>query len=206
MTDKHSFRLALNGLSVALVLSLSGPEGEAAPHLVPEKAVEDSSRKKSERGENTSGYHNGQRSPSRKAGNDFHLLLPEKRGDEGLTTESEEEVKTLTMTLKVLRRGDLLSTYRLLSRLESRMPIDSRSRVFYRSLAILAKQQLDRDVWYRYERRNNEKSDRADKHVKLSLSSVSDAHIAAIKDPRSRSIASLRLETWMLLTGPGSKR
>lgn len=205
------------GLFTASFFAVALLPAVSAPHLVREEAKLDDQKKTSGGVERTSGYHTGAGSPSRSGGDDFHLLLPESGAAESPASCHDREGAFLVKTLKALRRGDLLSTYRLLEELADSMPVDSTSRYFYRSLCSLAKQQLDRDTWYRYERRSENmerisggvRSPDREKNLplKLALEGVSKTNLESIAEPAARNVASLRLETWMLLKGtePGQR-
>ncbi len=147
----------------------------------------------------SSGYHNRDRSPSRVAGNEYYLLVPEEPKTDDELARRKVEATQLPKILSVLKGGNFAKAQQMLNELAQTMPVDSQSRSCYQRLAAMCSDRMDTEYWYRYDIKDL-------RHAKDTRQSIADLPRADTKlsSTSSSSVHGLRKEAWLLLTA-GSK-
>ena len=147
-----------------------------------------------------SGYHNGDRSPSREARDEYYLLVPEEPKTDDERAQRKFEARQLPKILSVLKGGNFAKAEQLLTELAQAMPVDSQSRSLYQRLAARCADRMDSEYWYRYDIKDLRHATRARQSV-ADLPHNDTSHAVT----SSQTVHSLRKEAWLLLTAGAGK-
>lgn len=142
-----------------------------------------------------SGYHNRDGSPSREAGDEYFLLVPEEPKTDDELVGRKVEAAQLPKILSVLKGGNFARAQQMLTELAGKMPVDSRSRSCYQRLAALCADRMDAEYWYRYDI----KEMRQAKDARQSIADLPHVE-TTVAASSSKTVQSLRKEAWLLLT------
>lgn len=144
-----------------------------------------------------SGYHNAVGSPSRVAGDEYYLLVPEEPKTDDELASRKYEATQLPKILTVLKAGNFNKGQQMLKELAQSMPVDTQSRSLYERLARMCADRMDTEAWYRYDIKDM-------KHSSTTGQAAADAPSRSASPVSTSSVHSLRKEAWLLLTAGNS--
>ena len=140
-----------------------------------------------------SGYHNGVGSPSRVAGDEYYLLVPEEPKTDDELARRKNEATQLPKILTVLKAGNFNKGQQMLHELAQSMPIDTQSRSLYERLARMCADRMDAEAWYRYGIKDL-------KHSSATRQPAADPPSQTVLPVSTTAVHNLRKEAWLLLT------